>query len=114
PTGERVPMNDTFGTPFEGRVHTDWDTGIEWRDAQQTLELVPGTRLLHRAELRLVDVDGGVWRQEYTPAAPPWITSTIGYQAGSWRDGGSMRTWHGPGTTVEWDEFYVADQPLDR
>jgi hypothetical protein len=114
PAGERVPMNDTFGTPFEGRVHTGWDTGIEFRDAQQTLELVPGTRLLQRAELRLVDVEGGVWRQEYTPAAPPWVTSTIGYQAGSWRDGGSMRTWHGPGTTVEWDEFYVADQPLNH
>lgn len=25
-----------------------------------------------------------------------------------------MRTWHRPGTSVEWDEFYFAEQPLDH
>lgn len=114
PAGERRPMNDTFGTPFEGRVHTDWERGLDLVAGTQRIELVPGTRLMRAARLVLTDEQGGIWMQELTPATAPWVTSTIGYQAGSWRDGGSMRTWHGPGTSLEWDEFDFADQPCDH
>ncbi len=91
-------MNDTFGTPFEGRLVVGWDQETyELVSGRCELELVPGTRLLRRGRVILHDADDGEWVQEVEPACPPWITSTIGYQAGSWRDGGSMRTYHGPG-----------------
>lgn len=43
-----------------------------------------------------------------------WVPSTIGYQAGSWKDSGSMRTYHGPGVSVEFDEFDFSTQPVDH
>lgn len=115
PDGAQVPMNDTFGTPFEGRVHIGWnDETIDFVSGTHQLELVEGTRLLRRAVITLTDRAGGTWTQTVEPAASPWVTSTIGYQAGSWRDGGSMRTYHGPGVSIEWDEFDFADQPVEH
>lgn len=113
PDGRQVPMNDTFGTPFEGRLHIGWDDEVvDLVAGSHRLELVEGTRLLRRATITLTDSHGGTWVQEVEPAAPPWVTSTIGYQAGSWRDGGSMRTYHGPGVSLEYDEFDFSAQPL--
>jgi hypothetical protein len=111
--GRQVQMNDTFGTPFEGRLHVGWDDQtIDLVAGSHQLELVEGTRLLRRATITLRDSNGGTWVQYVEPVAPPWVTSTIGYQAGSWRDGGSMRTYHGPGVSLEWDEFEIATQPF--
>lgn len=115
PQGRQVPMNDTFGTPFEGQFHVGWDKETYPLVAgRHELRLVPGTRLLAGATITLTDRDGGTWIQEVEPVGPPWVTSTIGYQGGSWKDGGSMRTYHGPGVTVEWDEFDFSVQPLDH
>lgn len=115
PEGEQVPMNDTFGTPFEGRLHLGWDTPpIELVGGSHRLELVPGTRLLKSGTVTLTDAEGGRWTQRLEPVGPPWVTATIGYQAGSWRDGGSMRTYHGPGVSLEWDEFDFSRQPFDH
>ncbi len=113
--GRQVPMNDTFGTPFEGRLSVGWDDEVyELTAGRCDLKLVPGTRLLHRARVVLRDSAGAQWVQEVQPACLPWVTSTIGYQACSWRDGGSMRTYHGPGTSVEFDEIDVSTQPFDH
>ncbi|MBD0859829.1 hypothetical protein IA539_01170 [Gordonia sp. zg691] len=113
--GRQVPMNDTFGTPFEGRLVVGWDKETyELVGGRCELEVVPGTKLLRRGRIILTDTDGGEWVQEVEPACLPWITSTIGYQAGSWKDGGSMRTYHGPGVSLEWDDVDGRRQPFDH
>ncbi|MDO3402761.1 hypothetical protein QWI29_22195 [Mycolicibacterium neoaurum] len=113
--GRQVPMNDTFGTPFEGRFSVGWDDQtFELTAGRCEIELVPGTRLLRRATVFLTDAAGGAWTQEVQPACLPWVTSTIGYQAGSWSDGGSMRTYHGPGVVVEFDDIDISTQPFDH
>ncbi|KOS58203.1 hypothetical protein [Rhodococcus rhodochrous] len=115
PEGRQVPMNDTFGTPFEGQFSIGWDKEVyPLVAAQHDLRLVPGTRLLAGATITLTDSDGGIWTQKVEPVGPPWVTSTIGYQGGSWKDGGSMRTYHGPGVSLEWDEFDFGTQPFDH
>ncbi len=115
PDGRQVPMNDTFGTPFEGRLHLGWeDEVVDLVAGRHELTFVPGTRLLAGGRVTLTDATGGEWTQEVRPAGPPWVTSTIGYQGGSWRDGGSMRTYHGPGVSLEFDEIDVATQPFDH
>jgi hypothetical protein len=113
--GRQVPMNDTFGTPFEGRLSVGWDTEThDLVEGRVDITLVPGTRLLREARVTLLDSSGGQWVQVVEPACLPWVTSTIGYQAGSWRDGGSMRTYHGPGVVVEHDDIEVSRQPFDH
>lgn len=115
PDGRQVPMNDTFGTPFEGRLTVGWDDEIiDLVAGRHELTFVPATRLLTGARIVLTDAAGGEWTQDVRPAGPPWVTSTIGYQAGSWRDGGSMRTYHGPGVSLEFDAFDVGTQPFDH
>lgn len=113
--GRQVLMNDTFGTPFEGRLSVNWDDETyELMAGRCELELVSGTRLLRHGRVVLLDSAGGQWVQEVQPACLPWVTSTIGYQPGSWRDGGSMRTYHGPGVSVEHDEIDISRQPFDH
>jgi hypothetical protein len=110
-----VSMNDTFATPFEGRISIGWDKEtVRLTSVAREIRLVPGTRLLDSATIRLTDSDGGVWVQELEAAGSPWVTSTMGYQAGSWKDGGSFRTYHGPGVQLEWDEFDFSMQPFDH
>lgn len=115
PDGRQVPMNDTFGTPFEGRFSVGWDTEVvDLVGGRHELTFVRGTRLLAGARILLTDAAGGEWTQEVRPAGSPWVTSTIGYQAGSWKDGGSMRTFHGAGVSIEFDEFDFSVQPCDH
>ncbi len=115
PDGRQVPMNDTFGTPFEGRFAVGWDDEVvDLVAGRHELTFVPGTRLIAAARIVLTDAADRDWVQTVRPAGPPWVTSTIGYQAGSWRDGGSMRTYHGPGVSLEFDEFDFSVQPVDH
>jgi hypothetical protein len=115
PHGRQVPLNDTFGTPFEGRLTIGWDKEIvELVGGRHELEFEPGVRLLGSATIYLTDAGGEEWVQRLEPVTKPWVSATLGFDPGSWRDGGSMRTYHGPGVSVEWDEFDFSKQPLDR
>jgi hypothetical protein len=114
--GRQRQLNDTFGTPFEGQLAIGWDKeAVELSGGRHELEFqAPGVKLLKSATIYLTDADGGEWVQRLQPVTVPWISATMGYDAGSWRDGGSLRTYHGPGVSVEWDEFDFSRQPLDH
>jgi hypothetical protein len=61
----------------------------------------------------LTDAAGGLWRVHHEAALQPWYPQTIGYDLGSWRDGGSMYTYAGTDAPVlEWDEFDLSEQPF--
>jgi hypothetical protein len=114
--GERIELNDVFGTPFEGALHRGLDgPSIELVAAEHDVTLVPGTTRFQRATVKLTDADGGVWTQELEDVGTPWWPHTIGYGAGSWKDGGSMASY--PGTdevVVEWDDFDFSVQPFEH
>ena len=114
--GERIELNDVFGTPFEGALHRGPDgPSIELVAAEHDVTLVPGTTRFQRATVKLTDADGGVWTQELEDVGTPWWPHTIGYGAGSWKDGGSMASY--PGTddvVVEWDDFDFSAQPFEH
>jgi hypothetical protein len=61
---------------------------LELAAASHELELVPGTRLLKRAHLRLHDSGCGLWQQTFEVVSPPWFPQTLGYHPGGWKDGG--------------------------
>ena len=114
--GRQIQMNDVFGTPLEGGI----DFGFEGPQRKLTaashrLEFVPGTRILTRGTWNLTDDEGGSWKQVYIPTAGAWNPITIGYGGGSWKDGGSMYTYHGvDGLVQEWDDFDFSKQPYDH
>ena len=114
--GRQLEMNDTFGTAFEGALHRSVDgEPIELVAAKHDVTFVPGTKVMAAADVELTDADGGVWHQHLESIGPPWWPHTIGYSAGSWRDGGSMVSY--PGTdelVIEWDEFDWSTQPFDH
>ena len=110
--GEQVRMNDTFGTPFDGGI--DWGPDgrhLRLVSGSHRIEFRPGTRIMERAHLTLTDEEGGTWQQLFEPAGQPWNPHPIGYGPGSWKDGGSMYTYHGPGVQQEWDSFDWSVQP---
>lgn len=109
--GGRSGLNDTFATPFEGRMWRDGAPWIRFVDGRHRIDLVPGTRVVRRLEVELVDDDGHTWIQEYVPTAPPWTPAVIGYHRGSWSDGGSMFTYR-DGPSVECDELEIDPQPF--
>jgi hypothetical protein len=112
--GVQVKINDVFGTPFGGRMFKGW--------GEETIELVTGThelviethaRILKSARVSMVDSLGRSWIQEVTIATPPWVTMTMGYTPGSWKDGGTFATYHGSEELAfEWDEFDFSHQPM--
>ena len=114
--GRQLQMNDVFGTPLEGGI----DFGLDGPhrqlvEASHELDFVPGTRILSKGTWHLTDDEGGKWKQLYVPASPGWNPVTIGYGGGSWKDGGSMFTYHGVDDLVqEWDDFDFATQPYDH
>jgi hypothetical protein len=113
--GRQVQMNDTFGTPFEGRLSVGWDREvIELVGGRHEIVFRRGTRIMEAAKIYLTDTNGDEWVQALEPAMVPWISASMGYDAGAWKDGGSLRTYHGPGVSVEWDEFDFRTQPLDH
>jgi hypothetical protein len=114
--GARGNMNDVFGTPLEGGIDLADGTRLKVVDARQELGFYPGTRVLSQARWTLTDDSGGIWRQTYERVASGcWQPATIGYNEGSWRDGGSMATYHGSGSAVqEWDEFDFSELLYDH
>jgi hypothetical protein len=115
--GERVDMNDVFGTPLEGGI--DIGSGGDRRtivDARHRLQFHPGTRALSSGAWELIDNLGGTWTQVYERVPSGcWLPATIGYWAGSWKDGGTMFTYHGtPGLVQECDEFDFSDLIYDH
>jgi hypothetical protein len=114
-TGEQVRMNDVFGAPFEGTLFHGWDKApVKLSAASHALCFRPGTRILDSATIELRDEQGRVWHQHLQVASPPWIPQTMGYTPGSWKDGGTLHTYHGSETlAMEWDDFDFSQQPFD-
>jgi hypothetical protein len=114
--GERIELNDTFGTPFEGALHRGLTSdAIPLVSAEHRVELVPGTRVFQRADVVLTDAGGATWTQQLENVGTPWWPHTIGYGAGSWKDGGSLATYAGTDEVVlEWDDFDFSVQPFQH
>jgi hypothetical protein len=111
--GVQRKFDDVFGTPFGGAISQGWERTVELASGRHELAFQPGSRLLRRAVLTLEDVERQRWRVEFDIAAPPWFGTTIGYTAGSWKDGGTFHTYHGAeDLATEWDEFDFSHQPL--
>lgn len=113
PDGEQAKMNDVFGTPFGGAIYEGWDRPpVELASVTHAIDVDPKTLMLRKAEIELTDRSGGVWRQMFEPAAPPWVVQTMGYHPGSWKDGGTFFTFHGSEElAIEWDHFDFSVQP---
>ncbi|HJP41230.1 MAG TPA: hypothetical protein QGF35_05940, partial [Dehalococcoidia bacterium] len=114
--GRQIQMNDVFGTPLEGGIDYGFDgPQKKLAAARHELEFRPGTRILSKGTWHFTDDSGGEWKQVYVPASPGWNPVTIGYGAGSWKDGGSVYTYHGvDGLVQEYDDFDFSKQPYDH
>ncbi|WP_114951604.1 hypothetical protein [Sphingosinicella terrae] len=115
PEGENVPLNDAFGTPFEGWINHGWD-GPELKlvGHRHALAWRPGTRSMTSGTVVITDEKGGDWTLEMEVKLPPHVLGTIGYHVGAWRDGGTIHTYHGASPALEWDEFDFSSQPCDH
>jgi hypothetical protein len=111
--GRQVATNDAFGIPFEGAVDRGFDQPrVHFTECLHELEFVRGTRSLRRGLLRLRDEAGGSWTIEFEVAWSPAAVIPCGYHLGSWRDGGTIATYHGAANPYfEWDEFDFSNQP---
>ena len=114
PEGKQMKFNDVFGSPFEGHFFNGWNSSsIKLVAASHELKFLPNTRILDRATINLKDDQGRAWTQHFEVASPPWVMQTMGYTAGSWKDGGTMHTYHGNETlAIEWDDFDFSRQPF--
>jgi len=114
--GEQQRLNDVFGTPFEGAVDSGFDgERLAFVRGTHQLEFFPGTRVIERGEIDLVDAHGREWHQTLTTASMPWTTFPIGYYLGTWRDGGNIHTYHGGADVyVEHDVIDFSSQPADH
>jgi hypothetical protein len=112
-TGETGTMNDPFGTPFEGRIHAGWDHTTELADVKHDITFRPGTRIMDSATLTAHDTLGQVWTLDFTTVSQPWTAFPVGYNRGTWRDGGTLHTYHGSiGPVIEADELDISTQPF--
>jgi hypothetical protein len=111
--GNQVATNDAFGIPFEGGIDRGYELPrIALSGGSHELKFVSGTRSLEAGLLHLTDADGGRWRVSFEVAWPAAPVIQCGYHLGSWRDGGTIATYHGPGDPYfEWDEFDFSKQP---
>lgn len=111
--GIQTAMNDAFGTPFGGTFHRGWsEEEIPLASATHRLEFEPGTKILKRASISLIDTRNRPWKAEFETATPPWLPVTNGYLPGSWKDGGTIHTYHNAPLAIEWDEFDFSKQPV--
>ena len=111
--GNQVATNDAFGIPFEGAIDSGFDLPrVHLRSGSHALVFVAGTRSLRQGTLTLIDETGGVWKVRFDVAWPAAPVIQCGYHLGSWRDGGTIATYHGPADPhFEWDEFDFSKQP---
>jgi hypothetical protein len=111
--GNQVATNDAFGIPFEGGIDRGYELPrIVLRGGSHQLKFVGGTRSLQSGTLQLTDAAGDIWTVEFAVAWPAAPVIQCGYHLGSWRDGGTIATYHGPGDPYfEWDEFDFSQQP---
>jgi hypothetical protein len=114
PGGEQVKMNDVFGAPFEGNLFNGWHGAtVHLTAARHELRFKEGTRMFTGGTIHLKDDQNRAWTQHFEVAAPPWVVQTMGYTPGSWKDGGTMHTYHGNETlAMEWDDFDFSVQPF--
>ena len=110
--GNSGRLNDVFGTPFEGRVEFGWERTLKFVSGEHALEFHPDTRVFKKGVITLEDEAGGIWTQKLEAVGMPWTPATIGYGLGSWKDGGTLATYHGDGPVQEWDEFDISRQPF--
>ncbi len=113
--GRQAKLNDVFGTPFDGCINYGWEGDpLKLVAGRHDIELIPGTRSVKKARIWLEDEKKGQWQHEIETVGKPWLPMTLGYHPGSWRDGGTMATYHGPkNPEMEWDEFDFSDPPFD-
>jgi hypothetical protein len=111
--GRQVPTNDAFGIPFEGAVDRGYGEPRTYFVAcSHELKFTPKTRSVSAGVLRLQDERGGDWKIEFEVAWPPASVIPCGYHLGSWKDGGTIATYHGAQSPyIEWDEFDFSKQP---
>jgi hypothetical protein len=114
--GEQVRMNDVFGTPLAGGIEFDGRPDpVKIVEARHEMEFHPGTSALVQATWYLKDEHGGAWKQHYEVRPGGWNPAPIGYRPGSWKDGGSMFTYHGvDGVAQEWDDFDFSATTYDH
>jgi len=107
-------FDDFLGTAFEGVIDYGW-TGkrVALVGARHELTFRPGTRMLTGGKVFITDAEGGEWKQEFQIGTLPFLFAPIGYWVGSWRDGGTMQTYHGEGPVLEWDEIDISKMPMD-
>jgi hypothetical protein len=111
--GVQRRFDDVYGTPFGGAMYRGGTEEIVLASASHELQFKPGTRLLLHARLQVQDANQKTWRFDFEVTSPPWFGSTIGYTAGSWKDGGTFHTYHGSEElALEWDDFDFSHQPL--
>lgn len=106
-------FNDYLGTPFEGVIDHGWNRRLELVSARHELTFKPGTRMLTGGTVTVTDVEGGEWVQEFEVATLPYLMFLNGYWPGSWSDGGTIQTYHGPGDVLEWDQLDISGMPMD-
>jgi len=114
--GRQIEMNDAFGIAFEGGFDDVWDRPrLTLAGARHQLKFTPGTRSVSSGTLEIEDAAGREWQMSFEVTAPPYVILPIGYHLGSWRDGGTIHSYHGPEDPVmEWDEFDFANQPTEH
>ena len=115
PTGEQGHLNDFHGTPFEGAIHQGWNgKSLKLVAARHEIRFQPGTRIMSGGTIHLKDDQGRAWTQHFDVASPPWLYQMTGYTAGSWKDGGSIHTYHGnEALAMEWDDNEFSQQPVE-
>jgi hypothetical protein len=111
--GHQVHTNDAFGIPFEGGIDRGYELPrTHLKTCRHELKFVPGTRSLQSGVVYLSDADGGTWQLAFDVAWPAAPVIQCGYHLGSWRDGGTIATYHGADNPyLEWDEFDFSQQP---
>lgn len=113
-TGEQCITNDVFGSSFEGVIYKGFEGApVRLVSGSHRMEFHEGSRIIKSGVVTLVDEQGGSWRHEFAMPMLPWIVQPMGYTPGSWKDGGTMHTYHGNEELVlEWDELDASVQPF--
>ena len=113
-TGEQCKLNDVFGSPFEGVIYRGWEVeSVKLKRGLHQLEFVDDTRILKAGTVVLVDENDEEWVHRVNIPVLPWIVQPMGYLPGSWKDGGTMHTYHGSEElAIEWDEIDATVQPF--